>query len=221
MDSLSLVILLICKTLLDDSYVTAEGFGDPEMGDYNVFVTENFADQLAQAELSSPDPLAQNDNSLLTDPLSFNDVSTYLLSGSDLLPDTASLGCSSFDTTQDQIIGKRLDQESDEDPQLCRPQRSNPGKYPGFDPDNDPLVPLALNDPEDEELCPRQLYSFSPSYLVCDSGYFIDRRENQLTGLFNLDRCQRSTIFVTASSLYLFERVTRLKTNFYFQKVIL
>lgn len=200
MRSLSFFILLFCKALGQDSYVTAEGFGDSETKDYEMFAPDDFIDRLAQSEFLPSDPLAQNDISLFTGPISSIDTSAASLSsGSDLLADSASLGCSSSEPTQDQIISKRLNPEPEEKAQSCLPQRSNPGKYPGFDPENDPLIPLKLVEPEDEEFCPRQLYFLS--YLVCDSGYFVDRKVDELTGLFNLDRCQRSMILATASPL--------------------
>ena len=191
MRSLPFIIILLCKAWLGDSDVTVEGFGGPETGDYEMFATDDFVDQLPQFEFLPSDPLTQDDISRFSDPRSFNDISTSLISSADLFADFASFGCSSSDTTQDHFIGKRLDFSPEGKPQLCLPQRSNPGKYPGFDPDNDPLVPLTIQDPDDEEFCPRQGYL--SSYLVCDSGYFIDRKFNYMTGLYNLDRCRRST----------------------------
>lgn len=202
MRSLSCFILSLCKTLLNNLHATAEGFTHPETGDYDLFATNiDFNDPLAQSEFLPSDPLAQNDISLFADPLSFNDGSTSLLSSSDLFANPPTDDCTS-DITQDQFVGKRLDTASAERPQLCLPQRSNPGKYPGFDPQNDPLIPINIKDPEDEEFCPRQLYF--PSYLVCDSGYFVDRKLNRVTGLYNLNRCQRSTVLAYPSSLFLF-----------------
>lgn len=199
MRSLSFSVLLLCKALLDYSSVTAEEFDDLETGSDDIFATNDFGDPLTQSESLPTDPLAYNDISLFTDPLAYNDISTPLLPGSGLLADSASLGCSSSDTTQDQFIGKRLDPGTEEKPRLCLPQRSNPGKYPNFDPENDPLIQIMGQDPEDEEFCPSQLYS--RTFLVCDSGYFVDRKWNSLTGLYHLNRCQRSKISAHASSL--------------------
>ena len=205
MRSVSFFILLLCKTLLDNSYVAAEGFDDPDTGNYDMFMTDDFGDQLAQSDFLPSDPLAQSDVSLFINPFSSNDISTSFLSSSDLIADLPTDDCSSSDSTQDQFFGKRLDTGSDAKTQMCLPQRDNPGKYPGFDPENDPLIPVKIKEPEDEEFCPRQLYF--PSYLVCDSGYFVDRKINLLTGLWNLNRCQRSTILATSSSRALISKL--------------
>lgn len=197
MHSLSFFILSACKTLLHNSYVAADGTDDLEWRDYDMFTTDDFSDPSTQSEFFPSDPLAQDDISLFTDPLSSNVISTSLLSSSDLVADLPPDGCTSSDSTQDQFFSKRLDNSAEDRTQMCLPRRNNPGKYPGFDPENDPLMQLKIKSPEDEEFCPRQLY-FS-SHLVCDSGYYVDRHQNPLTGFFNLDRCHRSTILATSS----------------------
>lgn len=194
---LSFFILSVCKTLLNNSFVTAQGFDDLEMGDYDMFTTDDSGDLETPSELFPSDSLVQNDLSTFINPSSLNEISTSSLSSSDLAADPPTEGCTSTDFTQDQFLGKRLDAGAEGKAQMCLPQRDNPGKYPGFDPENDPLIQVKIKEPEDEEFCPRQLY-FS-SYLVCDSGYFADRKLNLLTGLFNLNRCQRSTSLVTSS----------------------
>lgn len=198
MRSISFFILSLCKTLLDNSYVAAEGFDDSDTGDYDMFATDDSGDQLVQSEFLSFDPLAQNDISPFVNTFSSNDIPMSLLPSPDLVADLPTDDCTSSDTAQDQFFSKRLDIGFEAKSQMCLPQRDNPGKYPGFDPENDPLIPVTIKEPEDEEFCPRQLYF--PSYLVCDSGYFVDRKVNLLTGLFNLNRCQRSTILATSSS---------------------
>lgn len=192
MHPLSFFILSVCKTLLNNSYAVADGFDDLEMGGYDMFTTDEFGDLENQSDFLPSDPLAQNDISLFINPLSSNETPTSLLSSSDLVTEPPTEGCASSDSTQDQNFDKRLDTGAEANTQMCLPQRDNRGKYPGFDPENDPLIQVKIQDPEDEEFCPRQLYF--GSYLVCDSGYFVDRNLNLLTGLYNLNRCQRSTI---------------------------
>ena len=199
MHPLSFFILSVCKTLLNNSLVTAEGFDDVEMGDYDMFATDDFSDLETQSAFFPSDPLVQNDLSMSINPSFFNEMSSSSLSSSDLAEDPPTGGCTSSDFTQDQVLDKRLDIGAEVNAQMCLPQRNNPGKYPGFDPENDPLIQIKIKDPEDEEFCPRQLY-FS-SYLICDSGYFADRKRNLLTGLFDLNRCQRSTMPSISSSL--------------------
>lgn len=190
MRSLASFALQICWALPVRFSVSAQRFDYLETGSYDLFAPTDLGDQLVESDFPPPDPLASNDFSPFTDPLTYSDVSTPLSPGSDFLADSSSLGCSSSDFTQDPLIGKRLE---DEKPQLCLPQRSNPDKYPGFDPEDDPLLKVNVFEPEDEEFCPRHLYS--PSFLICDSGYFIDRGRNPLTAVWHLNRCERSMNF--------------------------
>lgn len=192
--------LLFCLVLLHRSSVAAELFDDLYMENYDLFSPADFDNPLAQFEPPLTDPLAYN-TAPLNDALPNHDIFPQSFSDSDFFADSASLDCSTSDITQDLFIGKRLDSGSEDRPQMCRPQRSNPGKFPGFDPQNDPLIREPEYGPDDEEFCPRE--SYMPSFLVCDSGYFIDRGPSVLSGLFQLNRCDRSMSF-TASSFVLF-----------------
>lgn len=186
----------VCLILLYRSAVTAELFDDLYTEDYDLFSPVDFGDPLAQFEPPLTDPLAYN-IAPPTDALAYPEISPPSFSDSNLFADFTNLDCAASDMTQDPLIGKRIDSGSEDRPQMCHPQRSNPGRYPGFDPQNDPLVREMGYGPDDEEFCPRQ--AFFPSFLVCDSGYFVDRGPNVLTGLFKLNRCVRSMILIASS----------------------
>lgn len=171
------ISLLLYLVLCDDISITAQLFDDIETDNYDLFGPSDFVDQ----------PI---------DPLANSDISSSLLSESDFLADTPSLGCSSFDT-QNQFIGKRLDAGSEKGPQMCLPERTNQANYPGFNPKSDIVEQIVVYGPEDEEFCP--LKDGLPTFLICDSGKKADRGWNPFTKTWQLNRCDHSTALIPPS----------------------
>lgn len=191
----SSVALLCCFILTVCFSVADQLFDDSAMEDFELFAPDDSGDQLAQSLFTPADMLPSSE------------FSTPLFSAPNILADNEALDCSSFDNDQNQFIGKRLDLGGDEKPLVCPSsiygvKRTNPGKYPGFNRDHDPLVRADFWGPEDEEFCP-QIYSL-PSFLVCDSGNIMDRVLHVSSGKYDLNNCIRSTI-LTACFCFLFE----------------
>ena len=175
-------ILPICFSAMDQLFDDS----DTEE-DYGIFAPDTFEDQSTPATFSSADLL------------SFSDPSMPMFSDANLLADNGAPECSSFDSNQNLFISKRLDSEEEGGSSRVCPsssygiKRTNPGKYPGFNPDADPLIQVEKAGPEDEEFCPN--IDLFPSFLICDSGSILDRTVDIFSGQYNLNNCRQSTIF--------------------------
>lgn len=186
-------LLLYCSVLPICFSATGQLFDNSDMEGYDIFAPDTFEDQSTQSTFSS------------TDLLSFSDPSMPIFSDTNLLADTGAPECSSFDSNQNLFIGKRLDSEEEGSSSVCPSssygiKRTNPGKFPGFNPDADPLVQVEKAGPEDEEFCPN--ISLLPSFLICDSGNILDRTVDIFSGQYNLNNCRQSTIFTACSPFF-------------------
>ena len=180
--------LLLCCYILPFCFsATDQLFDDLETEDYDTFTFDDSMDQLTQSLFPPTDM-----------PPLYSETSLPLFSDSDLLADNGAPDCSSFDNDHDQFIGKRFDlDDEEEETRICPSssfgiKRTNPGKFPGFNPEADPLVRVDKTTPEDEEFCPR-IYGL-PSFLICDSGSILDRQLDIYTGKYDLNNCRQSTI---------------------------
>lgn len=184
-------LLLYCSILPFCLSSMGQLFDDSETEDYNLFAPDDFSDQSAQSLFP------------FTDLLSYNDPSMSPFLGTDLLADTGAPECTSFDdSNQNLFISKR-----DETPRSCPSsstygvKRTNPGKYPGFNPDADPLVQVGKTNAEDEEFCPN-IGGLPSSFLICDSGSILDRELDIFSGQFDLNNCRQSKTFMACPSLF-------------------
>lgn len=181
-------LLLCCSILPLQVSASDQLFDDSETEDYDIFTLDDSMDQLTQSPIPLTDMLPP-----------YSEPSLPIFSDFDLLADNGAPDCSSFDSDHDQFIGKRFDLNDGEETSRECPsstfgiKRTNPGKFPGFNPNADPLVRVDKTTPEDEEFCPH-IYGL-PSFLVCDSGNILDRQLDISTGKFDLNNCRQSTIF--------------------------
>jgi hypothetical protein len=164
--------------LLDHYSVKAQLLDGLENGSYDLFALDGFEDQATLSQLP---------------PVDISESYSPVFSDMDLTSDFPIVDCSS-ESSQHELINKRLAPDSEDPPQSCPPrseiQPSSHDDSPSLESFPDPLVKVQRFDADDEEFCASR--SGLPTFFICDSGQMSERERNQLTWKYQLNNCQRS-----------------------------